>query len=403
MLKIDNNKTMRIGLVLSSTPAYSETFFNSKIKGLQEHGYSVVLLTQTRRKDFDLCPVITAPKVYKNPVLQTLSMVGVILRLLIQPKSLIKYIRLEKQLNTSTKRLLKKIYLHSHILNQKIDWLHYGYATKAIESEFLAKAIGAKLAVSFRGFDINVYPIKHPKCYDLLWKEVDKVHSISNDLMQKAYGIGLSKKKPYNIITPAVNLSHLNALKGSKINHKNPQIVTVARLNWIKGLDHALNTMKILKDNNFDFEYHIIGSGSPTEIERYTFQIHQNQLQNHVFLHGKLSHKKVLTILNSADLYIQTSIQEGFCNAVLEAQALGLLCIVTDAGALPENIIDKKTGWIVPKRQPKLLANKIIEVIGLPEAEQKIIQNQAVKHVEKNFNIEKQQDAFAEFYKYPKE
>ena len=29
---------MKIGLVLRSTPAYSETFFNSKIKGLQKNG-----------------------------------------------------------------------------------------------------------------------------------------------------------------------------------------------------------------------------------------------------------------------------------------------------------------------------------------------------------------------------
>jgi len=32
-----------IGLVLPNTPAYSETFFNSKIKGLQENGCEVIL------------------------------------------------------------------------------------------------------------------------------------------------------------------------------------------------------------------------------------------------------------------------------------------------------------------------------------------------------------------------
>ena len=34
---------MKIGIVLSSTPSYSETFFISKIKGLQKHGFEVVL------------------------------------------------------------------------------------------------------------------------------------------------------------------------------------------------------------------------------------------------------------------------------------------------------------------------------------------------------------------------
>ena len=44
--------------------------------------------------------------------------------------------------------------------------------------------------------------------------------------------------------------------------------------------------------------------------------------------------------LNNSDVYLQYSVQEGFCNAVLEAQAMGLLCVVSDGGALPENVID---------------------------------------------------------------
>ncbi|MBK7870836.1 MAG: glycosyltransferase family 4 protein [Saprospiraceae bacterium] len=55
------------------------------------------------------------------------------------------------------------------------------------------------------------------------------------------------------------------------------------------------------------------------------------------------------TYYEKADIYLQYSIQEGFCNAVLEAQAMGLLCIVSDAEGLPENILHGQTGWVVPK------------------------------------------------------
>ena len=44
-------------------------------------------------------------------------------------------------------------------------------------------------------------------------------------------------------------------------------------------------------------------------------------------------------MLNDSDLYIQYSFSEGFCNAVLEAQSKGVLSIVSNAGALSENII----------------------------------------------------------------
>lgn len=389
---------MKIGLVLSSTPGYSETFFTSKIKGLQEHGFSVVLLVQKIDEKFNLCPVVKAPEVYKNSVLQIISMAFVFLKLLFHLKPVINYIKLERQEQTKTARLVKKLYLNSHLLSQKLDWLHFGFVTQAIDSELVAKAIRSKMAVSFRGFDINVYSVKFPECYRLVWGNVDKVHSISNDLLRKAYGFGLSKNVPYSIITPAVNSAKLGNIKHPKIENKKLQIVTIARLNWIKGLDHALNAMALLKDKGLEFEYHIIGSGTPTEIERYTFQLHQNGLENRVFLHGKLSHEATLLKLSSADIYLQPSIQEGFCNAVLEAQAMGLLCVVTDAGALSENVLHEKTGFIVSKRNSKLLAQKMHEIICLTEKEKSEISKNAMSRIIESFSIEDQKKQFIDFY-----
>ncbi|MEH1008505.1 glycosyltransferase family 4 protein [Winogradskyella sp. ECml5-4] len=389
---------MKIGLVLSSTPGYSETFFTSKIKGLQDNGFHVVLFSQTVGIDFNLCPVVKAPKIYKNGILQAISMIFVFFKLLFHLKPVINYIKLECQEQTNAARIVKKIYFNSHLLRQKLDWLHFGFTTQALERELIAKAIQAKMAVSFRGFDINVYPVKHQNCYNLVWKHVDKVHSISNDLLQKAYRLGLNRSVDYSIITPAVNLTKIIKDEKLKKDISKLKIVTVARLNWVKGLDHALNAMVTLEEEGVDFEYHIIGSGTPIEIERYTFQIHQNNLQKRVFLQGKLSHEATLLKLNSADIYVQPSIQEGFCNAVLEAQALGLLCVVTDAGALNENIKHKKTGWIVPKRDSKLLAKRILEVIKLSDDEKEIISKNAIDRVVNNFNVEKQQKQFTSFY-----
>ena len=49
---------MKIGIVLSSTPAYSETFFNSKIKGLQKNGFEVVLFVNSK----DLMLLVSEPE-----------------------------------------------------------------------------------------------------------------------------------------------------------------------------------------------------------------------------------------------------------------------------------------------------------------------------------------------------
>src|SRR5690606_6736250 len=153
---------MRIGLVLSQTPGYSETFFNSKIKGLQENGMVVYLYCQNKKDDFKACPVIESPKVSRNPLLQTWYFIKEFLLLLPHLSTVLRYIKLERKEGSGLFRILKKIYLNAHLLKARLDWLHFGFATMALGSETVAKSIGAKMAVSFRGFDIAVYPVKHP-------------------------------------------------------------------------------------------------------------------------------------------------------------------------------------------------------------------------------------------------
>ena len=61
---------MIIGLILSQTPAYSETFFTSKIKGLQRSGIEVRLYCQIKKDNFKACPVIESAKLTSNPFQQ---------------------------------------------------------------------------------------------------------------------------------------------------------------------------------------------------------------------------------------------------------------------------------------------------------------------------------------------
>jgi len=113
---------------------------------------------------------------------------------------------------------------------------------------------------------------------------------------------------------------------------------------------------------------------------------------------GRKTHDGVKTHLEWADIYIQPSIQEGFCNAVLEAQAMGLLCIVTDADGLSENVLDGRTGWVVPKRSSEHIARKIIDILTLDKKELNIIRENAVSRVQNEFNLEIQNNKFWEFY-----
>src|SRR5690606_32047031 len=112
--------------------------------------------------------------------------------------------------------------------------LHFGFGTMTLGSEYVAQAMGAKMAVSFRGFDISIYPVKHPGCYQLLFERVDKVHVISNDLATLLYKQGLRKEKEVVKITPAIDTTYFQTVKEK--HNATIQLMTIARLHWKKGL-----------------------------------------------------------------------------------------------------------------------------------------------------------------------
>ncbi len=388
---------MNIGIVLSNCPGYSETFFNSKIKGLQESGMGVTLFCQKKDDSFQLCPVVVAPKVSANPILMAGYFLKEFIQLLPYSKRVIRFIALEKKEGSSLLQIVKMLYLNAHLLKSSLDWLHFGFSTLAIGSETVAKSIDAKMAVSFRGFDIAVYPVKHLDCYKKLWKYLDKVHTISNDLLVLAKTHGLPETIPVVKITPAIDVNFFKEEQPNIAPAAKIVFMTTGRLHWKKGFVPTIEALALLKSSGLNFIYKIIGEGN--EYERIAFAAYQLGLQNEVQFLGKLPHNEIKQQLASATIYLQYSIQEGFCNAVLEAQAMGKLCIVSNAEGLSENVLHEQTGWVVPKYSPKALANKIQEVLALSAEEKIRITQTAQKRVKDEFNIEKQQREFIDFYK----
>lgn len=387
---------MRIGIILSQPPGYSETFFRSKIKGLQENGVEVRLFCQNKNDDFTLCPVVVSPWVSKNPFLQLWFFIKEFVLLLPYLSTVIRYVKLERSEGTVWLQILKRVYLNAHLLKAKLDWLHFGFATMALGSETVAKAIGAKMAVSFRGFDMVVYPVKNPGCYNVLWKHIDKVHTISNSLLHLAVKHGMPENTPFEKITPAIDVDLFQSNLSNSTPKGNPVLITTGRLHWIKGYVSTLEALALLKEQGIDFVYKIIGEGK--EYERIAFAAYQLGLTERVQFLGKLPHAEVKRELEKADIYLQYSIQEGFCNAVLEAQAMGKLCVVSNAEGLTENVLHGETGWVVPKYSPYLLAEQIKKVLLMEEGEQARFSRNAMERVREEFNLEKQTKEFVDFY-----
>ena len=396
-MSVKQNHISTIGIVLSSVPRYSETFFRNKIKGLQNNGHKVILFVDylsPNDDDFN-CKIIAATRFNKSKVGNFIKTIFVLVKLvLMYPRKSLKLYKLDRKDGVFFTESVRNLVLNSFFFKQKLDWLHFGFGMLAKDRENVAEAINAKMAVSFRGYDLYLSPLKHKGCYDILFTKNVKYHVLSQEMKQTLLDYEIAENK-IKVITPAIDVSFFKNENKVSVNQR-LELVTVARLHWKKGLEYTLEALTILKNKGVDFRYTIIGAGE--QKERLVFAAHQLGVLEHIIFTGKLGHDELRSQLQKADIYLQFSIQEGFCNAVLEAQAMGLLCIVSNAEGLSENVLHEKTGWVVPKRNTRALADKISEVNNISLENKEAIKNKAVLRVQKTFNLEQQNKAFLNFY-----
>ncbi len=384
---------MKIGIVLSNPPGYSETFFVNKIKFLKEAGFEVYLFVdKVSSESNENC--IVGYSQGNGFIEDARRKLITFFRLCLSPVKVFNLFSQNRKDGLGLRQNLISIFSSIHILSYKLDWLHFGFATMAINRENVAKTIGAKMAVSIRGYDIAIYPLKCTNCYDLVWEKIDKLHFISDDLLQLAIANGFRESISHMKITPAIDIEKFKY--SEHIQNKLLRITTVARLNWKKGLEYTIEALSYLKKGGIDFEYSIIGEGN--DFERLKFAAHQLDIFKNVKFLGKKRQEEIIEMLKTTDIYIQYSIQEGFGNSVLEAQAMGCICIVSDAEGLSENVLDGLTGYVVKKRKPELLSEKIKEVIHLERQLKLEMISNSVSRLKTEFNLEVQKQRFIDFY-----
>ena len=71
-------------------------------------------------------------------------------------------------------------------------------------------------------------------------------------------------------------------------------------------------------------------------------------------------------ILALTDVFVHPSLEEGFCNAILEAMAAGKPVVATFVGGNPEAILDGTTGILVPPRDSRTLGDALIGLLRNP-------------------------------------
>lgn len=91
---------------------------------------------------------------------------------------------------------------------------------------------------------------------------------------------------------------------------------------------------------------------------------------------------EVGSFLREFDLFVASSRKEGLGTSVLDALALGIPVVGTQAGGIPESVQDNINGLLVPKQNSEALAKAILTLTAQPELLRKFAEN-APKSVEK--------------------
>ena len=78
---------------------------------------------------------------------------------------------------------------------------------------------------------------------------------------------------------------------------------------------------------------------------------------------GFVSGKDLLQAYEQMDVFCALSRQESFGVSVLEASAMNLPVIVSDAGGLPEVVKHNETGFIIDGGEPSAVANSMLTLV----------------------------------------
>jgi len=161
-------------------------------------------------------------------------------------------------------------------------------------------------------------------------------------------------------------------------------IVTAGRLCEQKGYFHLLQAIRILNDQ-VPVQLLVLGDGpDKRKLEQY---IEKLKLKNRVRLLGFQNNP--FKYMAKADVFVLSSLWEGFGCVLPEAQVCGTPIVSTDTDFGPKEILDNgEAGWLVPVSDKEKLAASLKKALNEKKLSKQFVKN-GYEMVEKNFAVEK--------------
>lgn len=214
---------------------------------------------------------------------------------------------------------------------------------------------------------------RHRLAYRLMSPLFDQVQAVSQAV--RDFSIREDGLDPHKVVTLHNGIDLNEVAAANALSRTDPLlnlgvashlIVTVANIRPIKGIDALIRAAAIVCREFPRAMFLIVGEPHGQKILVDLQDLVQSLgLAKNVWFLGKRS--DVPALLKVCDVFCLLSRNEGLSNALLEAAACGLPCVVTDVGGNSEVVEEGRSGFLAPSGRPDIAAQHILTLLRNPE------------------------------------
>jgi glycosyltransferase involved in cell wall biosynthesis len=275
--------------------------------------------------------------------------------------------------------------LYSLICREKPDIVHTHTTKAGFLGRLAARLAGVSIIIhTYHGHPLHGYygPVKNwllRRMERVLGCFADRLVTVSEQVKGELVSYGIAKAEKITVIPLGFDLEpFLNSPKRRgefrsemNLSQEIKLVGIVGRIFPIKNHSLFLQSAARISTQEPGVRFVIVGDGVlRPDLER---QARDLGIADRVLFTGW--RRDLPRIYADLDILVVSSDNEGTPVSAIEAMAAGCPVVATHVGGLPDLIADERTGRLVSPRDPKALANVILELVRNPEAARELGQN----------------------------
>ncbi|MFP4192589.1 MAG: glycosyltransferase, partial [Candidatus Hydrogenedentota bacterium] len=249
--------------------------------------------------------------------------------------------------------------LASRIARHEYDVLinHFGY-DNAVSSAIASRRLGRPFLLWMHGSDFYTVPHR-----SIRWIDAQCAGVVVTTAYAQDYVRSLGVKSPILQSNLGIDLDFFQPSANVEKEDK-PTLVTVARLGHNKAHRTLLRVFARVAQAESAAQLWLVGDGPNWgELEAYAREL---GVRDNIVFCGKLPREDVRERLQRAWIKALFSEKEGLGLAFMEAMAMGLPCVASKIGGIPEVVVDGETGFLVDwtmEEPEKIGAERILSLL----------------------------------------